>query len=258
MLQLVRPLCLLAALLALALAARAGRAEPPPNVAKPAQPAVAAEPSECDRRLSDLAIFTRQPAIGGPGECGGKDLVKLEAVLMPDRSRVLLTPPATLRCAMAEGVAQFVRGELAPAAAELGAPLSSVVTAASYDCRNRNRQQAARISEHARANALDIGALKLADRTTVSLTDPMAPQAFREQMRDAACRWFSTVLGPGSDGYHDQHVHLDRAERDRGYRLCQWDVRAPPDPASVPLPPPKPVEFTASPPNPEAPQPRRK
>jgi hypothetical protein len=43
-----------------------------------------------------------------------------------------------------------------------------------------------------------------------------------------------TVLGPGSDGYHEEHIHLDLAERNNNYRICQWDVREPPPP-----PPPK-------------------
>ena len=249
-----RQACLIAALLALALAMdpRAVRAEPPPPAAaKPAvQPAMPAEPSECAQRLKGFAAFTPLPAISGPGECGGDDLVKLEAVTMPDRSRVTLAPPATLRCGMAEAVAQFVRSEVGPAAAELGGPLATLVTADAYDCRNRNRQQAAKISEHGRANALDIAAVKLTNRTTHVLTAAAVPEAFRARMRDAACRWFTTVLGPGSDAYHNEHIHLDRAERSRGYRLCQWDLNPPVAAAKVslavaevPLPPPKPLAL---------------
>jgi hypothetical protein len=36
------------------------------------------------------------------------------------------------------------------------------------------------------------------------------------------------VLGPGSDGYHEEHIHLDLAERRNGYKLCQWEIREPP------------------------------
>jgi hypothetical protein len=210
-------------------------------VAPPAPPPLPAEPSECAVRLKELAAFARLPAIIGPGECGGDDLVKLDAVLMPDRSRVALNPPATLRCGMAEAVAQFVRGEVAPAAAELGAPLRSIDAAAAYHCRNRNNEQAGKLSEHARANALDIGALRLANRTSLSLTNPAVAETFRARIRESACRYFTTVLGPGSDAYHNEHIHLDRAERSHGYRLCQWNVR-PPQPM-VPLPPPKPVAL---------------
>jgi hypothetical protein len=41
------------------------------------------------------------------------------------------------------------------------------------------------------------------------------------------CARFTTVLGPGSDGYHEDHVHVDLAERRGGYRICEWDVRDP-------------------------------
>ena len=54
---------------------------------------------------------------------------------------------------------------------------------------------------------------------------------------------FSTVLGPGSDGYHENHIHVDLAERRGGYRMCQWDVREPDEElgaAAVPLPKPRP------------------
>src|SRR6185503_9278763 len=124
---------------------------------------------------------------------------------------------------------------------ELGAPLLSVTTADAYSCRNRNREQAGKLLEHARANAIDIGAVTLVNRTTYELTSAAVPESFRARMREAACRFFTTVLGPGSDAYHNEHIHLDRAERNRGYRLCQWDVHAPTVAAAqVPLPPPKP------------------
>ena len=48
-------------------------------------------------------------------------------------------------------------------------------------------------------------------------------------MRALACARFTTVLGPGSDGYHEDHIHLDLAERSHGYRICQWNVLDPGD-----------------------------
>jgi hypothetical protein len=60
-----------------------------------------------------------------------------------------------------------------------------------------------------------------------------------------------TVLGPGSDGYHESHIHIDLAERHNGYKLCQWDVRDPPPPSveaaeeDVPLPRPRPASADA-------------
>jgi hypothetical protein len=33
------------------------------------------------------------------------------------------------------------------------------------------------------------------------------------------------VLGPGSDGYHEDHIHMDRAERRSSTGLCRWELR---------------------------------
>jgi hypothetical protein len=62
----------------------------------------------------------------------------------------------------------------------------------------------------------------------------------RERLKASACARFSTVLGPASDGYHENHVHVDLAERRSGYRICQWAVR---DAAElIPLPRERPAE----------------
>ena len=254
---LVALLALIAAHPGHALDAKTGDA-PLPEAAAPAPPEPDRDYLDCVERLTPVAAFTPLPATTEPAECVVSGLVRLEAVLMGDRSRVAIEPPATLRCAMAEAVAQFVRMEVGPAAAELGAPLRSIATADSYGCRGRNRQPGAKLSEHGRANAIDIASIRLANRTVVSLTGTMVPEDFRARVRDAACRWFTTVLGPDSDAFHNDHIHLDRAERSRGHRLCQWDLQGPPDPVIVPLPPPKPVALRGPPPKPAEPKPRQK
>ena len=201
---------------------------------------VTPSPSACDLRLQELAEFTPLPGLVGPGECGAADVVRLDAVTLRERIRVPLHPPAILRCAMAEALAHFMRNDVAPAAAELGAPLAAVVNYDAYDCRGRNRVAGAKTSEHGKGNAIDIRAIKLGNGTIVELTSPIVAKDFRERVRLAACGRFSTVLGPGSDGYHESHIHFDLAERNRGYRMCQWDLREPPVAVSVPLPPPRP------------------
>jgi hypothetical protein len=199
-------------------------------------------PSACDRRLSDLAQFTPMQGVVGPGECGAADVVRLDAVMMHDRTRVPLNPPAVLRCQMAEAVAHFMRDEVAPAAAELGGALSAIANYNSYECRGRNRVIGARTSEHGKGNAIDIRGVRLDNGTVVDWTSPIVTKDFRERVRLAACDRFNTVLGPGSDGYHESHIHLDLAQRARGYKMCQWDVREPPVAVQVPLPQPRPPE----------------
>jgi len=219
----------------------------PAEIAPPAEaPATPEEPSACQLRLSaDRAIFRPLPALTGPGGCGATDVVQLDAVVMPNRERVMLTPPPTLRCGMAEAVADWVREEVAAAAADLGAPLKSIENFDSYDCRGRNRVVGAKLSEHGKANALDVRSVKLANGKDFRLTEPVVPRAFRERMRQTACARFKTVLGPGSDGYHEDHVHLDLAERHNDYRMCQWDVRDPGQAVDIPLPRPRPFEAAA-------------
>jgi hypothetical protein len=74
---------------------------------------------------------------------------------------------------------------------------------------------------------------RLADGRSFTLTDMTVDKAWRETMKASACARFSTVLGPGSDGNHEEHIHLDLAERRNNYKLCEWDVRTPPPPPAV-------------------------
>lgn len=226
-----------------------------PAAAGETEPAEPAPPTACRLHLTEaLAVAPSLPPIVGPGECGAPDVVRLEAVVLPDQSRVAVTPPAVMRCTMAEAIVSWVREEAAPRALELGSPLRSVVNLASYDCRGRNGIPGAKISEHGKGNALDIHALRLADGRTMELTDPKVSKDVREELRTSVCARFTTVLGPGSDGYHEDHVHVDLAERRGGYRICEWDVREPAPaapalagegrtlPGTVPLPRERPIQ----------------
>ena len=184
-------------------------------------------PSACQLRLAKLAVFKPLPALIGAGECGAVDAVIVDGVILPDRAKVVVSPPATLRCTMAEAVAIWVREDIAPAVLKLGAPLRGLDNFDSYECRGRNRVRGATLSEHGRANALDVRAFKLANGEMIGLTDVNVAKAWRDGIRAGACARFSTVLGPGSDGHHEEHVHVDLAERRGGYKMCEWDVREP-------------------------------
>ena len=214
------------------------------------EPAMPPAPSDCDLRLAKIAVFQRLGELIAPGECGAADAVLLETVILPDQTKVAIAPPATLRCTMAEEVAQWIRDDVAPAALKLGAPLRGIDNFGSYECRGRDRVRGATLSEHGRANALDVRAFKLGNGQTLVLADPKVSKDFREAIRESACARFSTVLGPGSDSEHAEHVHIDLAERRNNYKLCEWDVRepvaqaqatAPIPPDEVPLPRPRPL-----------------
>jgi hypothetical protein len=192
---------------------------------KPAEPASGLQPSACRLALTEaIAIAPSIADIHGAGGCGGVDLVRLEAVVLPDKRQVSVKPAAILRCAMASAVADWIRTDVAPLAAGVGSAISSLDNFDSFECRSRNRVVGAELSEHGRANALDIRALKLANGQSISLTDRSVPRELRESVLHSVCARFSTVLGPGSDGYHEDHIHLDLMERHNNYKICNWDV----------------------------------
>jgi hypothetical protein len=143
-----------------------------------------------------------------------------------------------LRCGLATQLATWMREDVAPVVAAMGAPLTSVENYDSFECRGRNRVAGAKTSEHGRANALDIRAMILGDGRRLELTDKEVKRDLREDLRASACERFSTVLGPGSDGYHESHIHVDLIERRNGYRICQWNVLD----MAIPLPRPRPPE----------------
>jgi len=205
---------------------------------------VTSTPTECDERLGKMAVVEPMPRLIGPDACGGSDMVRLNAVLLAGGERVALKPAPVLRCTFAESLAGWLRDETAPRAEKLGAALSAVETYDDFDCRGRNRVAGAKLSEHGKGNAVDVRALVLTDGRAIGLTDVTVAKEFRDDLRASACHRFTTVLGPGSDGYHEAHIHLDLAERRQGYRMCQWDVREPPAAevaVRVPLPLPRPT-----------------
>jgi hypothetical protein len=192
-----------------------------------------AQPSACQLRLAKLAVFQALGTIVGPGDCGASDAVLLQAIILADQAKIAVTPPATLRCPMAEQIADWVREDVLPSLVHFGPPPRGLDNFDSYECRGRNRVRAALLSEHGRADALDVRDFKLADGRELGLTDVNVDKDWREKIRASACARFSTVLGPGSDGYHEEHIHLDLAERHNGYKICEWDVREPPRPVEA-------------------------
>jgi hypothetical protein len=214
----------------------------PDQEAAPA-PQPAPQPSACRLALTeDIAIAPSIPDIKGEGGCGGEDLVRLEAVVLPDKRRVSVKPAAILRCPMASALVEWIRSDIAPLAERVGSTLADLDNFDSFECRGRNRVVGAKLSEHGRANALDVRAFKFADGSTVSLTDRTVPRGLRESVLHSACTRFSTVLGPGSDGYHEDHIHLDLMERRNNYRICQWDIWDPLPPKAPLLPAERPEE----------------
>ena len=116
---------------------------------------------------------------------------------------------------------------VAPAALTyLGSELKGLRIASSFQCRRRNNLSSGKISEHAKGNAIDISAFRLADGRTVTVADGWKAQGTEKEfllhVRKAACDRFLTVLSPEGDGYHQDHLHLDQGCHGKTctYRIC--------------------------------------
>ena len=186
-------------------------------------------------------------AISGPGICGAEHPFKVSALA---GGTVGLNSDATLACPMLPALDRWIAETVQPAAmARFGQPVTMVQTMGSYGCRSINHQSGAQLSEHAFANALDIGGFRLADGREVNVQhgwrgDPL-DSAFLHDAMAGACAVFTTVLGPGSDAHHYNHIHADLAHHGSNAsgrrRICkptpQLQVAPAPRIDSLPDPP---------------------
>lgn len=139
---------------------------------------------------------------------------------------VTIPGEAPMRCQTARQLALWLRDSVRPASRHLpGAPrLTGIEPGSTYQCRQTVGNGGGNMSEHALGNAFDVMALQFGDERL-----PIQPregdgdmvEAFQAAIRASACLYFTTVLGPGSDDAHDDHLHLDIKARSSGYRLCQ-------------------------------------
>jgi Extensin-like protein C-terminus len=144
---------------------------------------------------------------------------------------VEVKPTATLACPLVSTLDKWITTAVQPAALRwFRQPVVEIKQISAYSCRGMNGNAYAHISEHAFGNALDIAEFELADGRKVSVQYGWhgAPeeQGFLHDVQAAACEEFSTVLAPGANIYHYNHIHVDLMRRASGRRICE--------PAAVP------------------------
>lgn len=118
------------------------------------------------------------------GICGTPAPVLLRAV--GTGQKVVIDPPATMSCPMADVLGEWLRDTVQPEAKKLfGSEVVKIQNATSYACRNRYGGDKTPLSEHALANALDVSEFVLANGTRITVLDdwpkvvetPPAPEA---------------------------------------------------------------------------------
>jgi hypothetical protein len=138
----------------------------------------------------------------------------------------VLTPPATLACPIVSALDHWVSEGVQPAAMRwFGTPVTEIKQISAYSCRGMVGSGGSGISEHAFGNAIDIAAFTLSDgrRVTVEAGWHGTPeeQGFLRDVHLAACDHFSTVLAPGYNAAHYNHIHVDLMRRASGDRPCR-------------------------------------
>jgi len=139
---------------------------------------------------------------------------------------VAVQPTATLACPIVSSLDSWFATGVQPAAMKwFGVQVAEIRQISAYACRGMNGQRGAKISEHAFGNALDIASFTLADGRKIAIKDGWrgAPeeQGFLRDVQASACQHFSTVLAPGSNIYHYDHIHVDLMRRSSARSICQ-------------------------------------
>ena len=129
-----------------------------------------------------------------------------------------MKPAATLACPIVSALDRWLADSVQPAAMRwFGARVVEIKQISAYSCRGMNGNPHAHISEHAFGNALDIAAFTLADGRRITVKGGWRgmpeEQGFLRDVQAAACQQFNTVLAPGSNAYHYDHIHVDLMRR---------------------------------------------
>jgi hypothetical protein len=139
---------------------------------------------------------------------------------------VAIKPTATLACPIVSELDRWFADTVQPSAMRwFGARVVEIKQISAYSCRGMNGNPSAHISEHAFGNALDVAAFVLADGRRITVKDGWRgmpeEQGFLRDVQSGACAHFTTVLAPGSNVYHYDHIHVDLMRRASRRIICQ-------------------------------------
>src|SRR5262252_6595979 len=179
-------------------------------------------------RAADVRFDIPIMPVASRASCTIEVPVRLKSLAAHARAvaEVRLPEEPVVSCRFGERLAAWLGHLVAPLiAGRMSADLRAVRTGPGYECRNRNGVANGKLSAHAVGQAIDISRFELSDGRLIPVK-PDGDEAMRDvvdSVRTAACGWFTTVLGPGSDAAHTDHLHVDIAMHgasDR-YRICQ-------------------------------------
>lgn len=192
------------------------------------RPPQSSEESRCRDELRSLgAVFTVPERVETSGQCHVDNPVQLSS-LRTASGEVKLPGHPLFNCAFARRFVTWAIDVAAPIVANgTESTLAAMSTGPGYECRGRNGDASAKISEHAFGNAVDIDGIVLKGGPRIEIADVADPQHRFHRvlmaLRESGCGYFSTVLGPGANAAHASHYHFDlgRHGKSENYRICE-------------------------------------
>src|SRR5208337_4999211 len=202
------------------------------------------------RTQAENACFARQlvalsnyivsaPEIDGPGICGMTRPLKVSALA---DGAVGVDKVLTIDCPMIPALEAWLKDIVQPdAEARFGQKVSTLNVFRAYSCRSIDNMAGERLSEHAFGNAVDVAGFALADGRTVEFVHDWKKTgtqeaAFLHEAHAGACQYFTTVLGPGADVFHYNHIHLDLANHGATNTGLRRICKPTPEPNLLPTP----------------------
>ncbi len=152
------------------------------------------------------------------GQCTVRNVRQVTSV-----GQASVIPAAIMNKDFSIQIAQFERDVLQPAARRhYGVPVTQIKHLSAYRCTNiagtRN------LSEHTKANALDVATFVFADGRSVNLTKgwrgSRREQKFLRELKAGACQIFGTTLTPDYNRAHYNHFHFDGKVR-KSKAICK-------------------------------------
>lgn len=189
--------------------------------------AEAEEKCLAEKLVQPSAYIEPESSINGRGTCGMVHPFKVAAM---NAGTVEVSPKATLACPVISELDRWIADSVQRSAMTwFGEQVAEIKQISAYSCRGMNGQPGAHISEHAFGNALDIAAFKLQSGHEIVIKKAWKNGSYEERgfLRDVAmdaCDRFATVLAPGSNVYHYDHIHLDLSRRASGNTYCKPQV----------------------------------
>lgn len=182
-------------------------------------------PSKKEERKKKREAASRKGSVCGVASIKGEEIASIkskvkgcgveDAVAITSIAGVRLSQTATVDCSIAKALDRWVDEVAQPA---FNGNLVELKVAAHYACRSRNNIKGAKISEHGKGRAIDIGAFVLSNGKVLTVADNY--NKLLRRIYKAGCGYFMTTLGPGSDGYHEDHFHFDTSAR-KGGAYCR-------------------------------------